>query len=359
MNDEPIRFSKYSDHQQRSGVPLPRERVLKALAFQEADIRPYYIWVDEEMMSPLAEWYGVEDVKKQVISDHTVMTEIKALKHPVDQEHYHDDFGTLWRKVGYSVPHVDKPALLEPSLDGYFFPDLTTDDHFDGLSEWLDLNWDRFKIVQLTELFWERTWSMRGMERIMMDMFDHVPFVDALLDNLEATCMAVIERLLQDYGDKIDAIGFSDDMGGQRNMLISPHTWRRFLKPHQRRFYERIRSAGKIVYLHTCGHVEPIVGELIDIGVNMLQPIQPETMDIFSLKAKYGQHICFAGGISTQHTLPYGTTDQVREETMRCIEVMGKGGGYVVAPAKPILPGVPIENAAALIDTIVGQESIP
>ena len=139
-------------------------------------------------------------------------------------------------------------------------------------------------------------------------------------------------------------------------MLISPEAWRRFLKPHQKRFYDRIRSAGKVVYLHTCGHVEPIVSELIDIGVNMLQPIQPETMDIFSLKAKYGHQLCFAGGISTQHTLPYGTPSQVYEETSRCIEVMGKGGGYIVAPAKPILPGVPIENAVALIDTITMQK---
>jgi uroporphyrinogen decarboxylase len=94
---------------------------------------------------------------------------------------------------------------------------------------------------------------------------------------------------------------------------------------------------------------------LIDIGVNILQPIQPEAMDIFSLKAKYGRQLCFAGGISTQHTLPYGTPNQVREETLRCIEELGKGGGYIVAPAKPILPGVPIDNAVALIDTIVGQ----
>ena len=356
MNKEQSRFTNLAGYSHSSTSHLPRERVWEALAFREADIRPYYIWVDDEMMSPLAKWYGVKDVKKQVICDHTVMKEVKVLNYPAGIDHYVDDFGVLWRKVGYSAPHVEKPALLEPSLDGYSFPDLTSDAHFAGLSEWLHANWDRFKIVQLTELFWERTWSMWGFERIMMDMYDNAPFVDALLENLEATCMAIIERLLHQYGDQIDAIGFSDDMGGQQNMLISPQAWRRFLKPRQQRLYERIRSASKVVYLHSCGHIEPIVGELIDIGVNMLQPIQPETMDIFGLKEKYGRHLCFAGGISTQVTLPYGTPDQVREETSRCIEVLGKGGGYVVAPAKPILPGVPIENAVALIDTIVGQE---
>jgi uroporphyrinogen decarboxylase len=196
---------------------------------------------------------------------------------------------------------------------------------------------------------------MRSMENIMTDLYDHPSFVDELLDGLETVCCAVIDRLVRDYGDRIDAVGFSEDMGTQRGLMISPQSWRRFLKRHQKRMYDKIRSAGKVVYLHSCGNIEPIVGELVDIGVNMLQPIQPEAMDIFALKRRYGTHLCFAGGISTQQTLPYGTPEQVRAEVRTCIETMGQSGGYVVAPAKPILPGVPIANAVALIDTIVGQ----
>lgn len=331
---------------------LPRERVLTALRFQQPDICPYYIWIHEDMIGPLSQHYGVEDIKATVIKDHQVMREILALKEYTAPDTFLDDFGSLWREG--AVLHVERPALTRPTLQGYTFPDLTTDAHFAGLSEWLDTYWDRFKIVQLGMLFFERTWAMRGMEGIMIDMHENPAFVDELLDGLESLCCTVIDRLVADFGDRVDAIGFSDDMGAQRSMLISPKMWRRFLKPHQERMYRRIRDAGKVVYLHTCGHVEPIVGELVDMGVNMLQPIQPESMDIFALKRKYGRHLCFAGGISTQHTLPFGTPDQVRAETRRCIEVMGEGGGYVVAPAKPILPGVPIENAAALINVIVG-----
>jgi len=331
----------------------PRERVLKALRFEQPDICPYYIWVHQDMMAPLAHYYGVDDVKATVIRDHQVMREVLALTQPLSADRYVDEFGTLWRQA--AEPYVERPALSEPTLTGYTFPDLTADAHFAGLDEWLDAYSDRFTIVQLGMLFWERTWAMRGMENIMLDMHDHPRFIDELLDGLEALCMAVIDRLTRDYGQRIDAIGFSEDMGAQHSMLISPAMWRRFLKPHQQRMYARIRRAGKVVYLHSCGHIEPIVGELIDMGVQMLQPIQPESMDIFALKRQYGRHLCFAGGISTQHTLPYGTPDQVRAETRRCIELMGRGGGYVVAPAKPILPGVPLANAVALIDTIVGQ----
>jgi len=167
--------------------------------------------------------------------------------------------------------------------------------------------------------------------------------------------MAVIGRLARDFGDRIDAIGFSDDYGAQNALLISPAHWRRFFKPHLRRMYDRIHAAGKFVYLHSCGHVTPIVGELIELGVDMLQPIQPESMDIFALKREFGRQITFAGGISTQYTLPFGTPQQVRDETLRCLDEMGAGGGYVAAPAKPILPGVPLANAVALLDTLAGQ----
>lgn len=332
---------------------LPRDRVLQALAFEESDICPYYVWIDPVMAGPLADWYGVGDVKDSVITDHQVMREILALRKPLSEDTFVDDFGALWRQG--AVLHVDRPALTEPSLDGYVFPDLTTDAHFAGLSEWLDEHAHRFKIVQLGLLFWERTWAIRGMEEIMMDMHYHPSFVDALMDGLEAMCCDVIDRLVRDYGDRVDAIGFSDDYGGQENLLISPRHWRRFFKPHLQRMYARIRDAGKVVYLHSCGNVEPIVGELVDLGVNMLQPIQPESMDIFALKRNYGRHLCFAGGISTQYTLPFGTPKQVRDETRRCLEEMGRGGGYVAAPAKPILPGVPLENAVALLETLRNQ----
>ncbi|MBM4459561.1 MAG: hypothetical protein FJ011_17680 [Chloroflexi bacterium] len=336
-----------------SSDTLPRCRVLQALRFEQPDICPYYIWVDPEMMAPLARRYGVADVKASVICDHQVMREIAPLRQALSADVFRDDFGAVWQQA--AEMHVTQPTLAEPSLKGYVFPDLTTDAHFAGLGEWLDANWDRFKIVQLGMLFWERTWAMRGMADIMMDLYDAPTFVAELMEGLEGVCNAVIDRLVRDYGDRIDAIGFSDDMGTQRGLQMSPQTWRRFLKPGQKRMYDRIRSAGKVVYLHSCGDVQPIVGELVEMGVNMLQPIQPEAMDIFAVKREFGRRLCFAGGISTQQTLPFGTPAQVRAEVKACIEVMGRGGGYVIAPAKPILPGVPIENAAALIDAIVGQ----
>ena len=331
-----------------------RDRVYTALSFREPDICPYYIWIDPEMMAPLGSHYRDPDFRDNYIRDHTVMTEILALKEPVPGGLSRDDFGAV-RRQG-NIPHLEKPALSGPSLAGYQFPDLTTDEHFNHLDAWLDRCADRFKIVQLGELFFERSWLMRGFENILTDFLENPGFAAELMDNLAETCIRVVDRLVRDYGERIDAIGLSNDSGAEKSMLISPETWRKFVKPGLARICERIRRSGRKTYLHSCGHVTPIIPDLIEIGVEMLQPIQPESMDIFRLKKEFGRDICLVGGISTQRTLPFGTPDDVVREVRKCLEVMAVGGGYILAPAKPILPGVPLDNAVALIDAIVRQE---
>lgn len=331
----------------------PRDRVCTALKFKEPDICPYYIWIDSQMLEPISRHYGVPDVKESVICDHSVMTEILAQQHENPDGTYADEFGTVWRQG--NIPHIERPALTQPTLAGYTFPDLTTPEHYSSLPAWFERYDDRFRIVQLGMLFFERAWCLRGFENLLMDFHESPRFVEPLLDGLEEGCCKVIDHLLANFGEKIDAIGFSDDYGGQETMLLSPTMWRRFLKPHLARMYERIHRGGKKVYLHTCGHVTPIIPDLIEIGVDMLQPIQPETMNIFELKRRFGRDLCLVGGISTQRTLPYGTPDDVRREVRGCLENMARGGGYIIAPAKPILPGVPLENAVALIDAITGR----
>ena len=337
----------------------PRDIVQKTIRYEDVPVCPYYVWVHPEMAPPLARHYGTDaffgpaDKTQSFTGSYTVMTEINALPVWDDGERYVDDYGVEYRRG--STLHVDRPALPEPTLKGYEFPDLTTDRHFSGLDEWLDEQADRFRIVQLGMMHFERSWGMRGMEEILVDMSDNPAFVDELMDGLEAVCMRVIDRLVREFGDRIDAIGLTDDYGTQTSLLISPEQWRRFIKPHVRRMYDRIHSADKLVYMPSCGHVLPIIDDLIDVGGNILQPVQPEAMDVLEVKRRFGDRVCLMGGISTQHTLPYGTPDEVRAEVHHCLEHLGAGGGYIAAPAKPILPGVPIENAIALIDSLVHQ----
>lgn len=336
-----------------------RDAVYASLRFEQPEHCPYYIWVDDQMVSSLASRYGEEQfigapgTTRTFAGSYTAMTEVVALPVEDKGETYVDEFGAMIRR-GAELGLV-RPALSAPSLSGYRFPDLSSDAHFAHLDAWTETHAERFKIVQLGMLFFERTWFMRGMQEIMMDFCLHPTFVHELLDGLEAVCAKLIDRLLRDYGDRIDAVGMSEDYGSQRSLLVNPQHWRQFVKPRLARLVGQIRGAGKQAYIHSCGHVLPLVGDLVEIGVTMLQPLQPEAMDIFEVKRRFGKNLCLMGGISTQQTLHHGTVEDVRQEVRVCLERMAAGGGYVMAPAKPILVGVPVENAVALIDAFVQQ----
>ena len=337
-----------------------RDVVLRAMRFEQTETCPYYIWVDADMVDALDEIYGRDRFLGPAGGTHTfdgsytAMMDLHALPISEEGEYFEDEYGTKLRRG--SILHLEAPALAGPSLAGYTFPDLATDVHLAGLDSWAQTHAARFRIFQLGMLFWERTWFMRGMEEIMVDFHEHPGFVEELLDGLAEVCLRVIDRLLGEHGDRIDAIGFSEDYGTETSMLMSPETWRHFIKPRLARMCERIKQGGKYVYLHSCGHVRPIIGDLVEVGVDILQPIQPEAMDIFEIKRTFGRELCLMGGISTQQTLPDGTPEQVQREVAACLEHMAAGGGYIMAPAKPIMACVPMTNARALIDAFLAQD---
>lgn len=305
------------------------------------------------MIQPLADHYDNPGYRDNYIIDHSVMTEIRAATTEYPGGEIHDEFGCVWRQG--AALHLEKPPLPSPSLSGYAFPDLSTPDHYADVAHWGEKYHDRFKIVQLGMMFFERSWMLRGFENLFMDLYDRPRFVDELFSHLEAVCNGVIDHLLAHHSDQIDAIGFSEDYGSETNVLLSPDIWVRHLAPVLKRMFARIHAGGKYVYVHSCGHVEPLVPLLADIGMDLLQPIQPEANDIFKLKELHGDRIVLVGGIGTQRTLPFGTPDEVRREVQNALERMNIDGGYILAPAKPILPGVPLENAVALVDSIVRQ----
>lgn len=332
-----------------------RERVFQTLGFTEPDLCPYYIWIDPEMEKPIADHYNDPCFRKTIIQDHVVMGEIRALEHPVENGLYQDDFGVILKQG--NIPHVEKPALTEPDLKGYTFPDLTSEKHLGHIKPWAEENKDRFRIVNLVEMFSERTWFIRGFEESMTDYYLNHRFVEELLDRLLEVCLRTVEAVLERFGDQIDAVGMTEDAGAENSMILGPDLWREMIKPRLARIYSRIRRAGKKCYFHSCGYIRPIIPDLIDIGIDMIQPLQPEAMDIFELKREFGKDLCLVGGISTQKTLPFGTPQDVTNEVNLCLEKMAVGGGYILAPAKPILPGVPVDNAVALIDRFVKQKS--
>jgi uroporphyrinogen-III decarboxylase len=163
--------------------------------------------------------------------------------------------------------------------------------------------------------------------------------------------LTVTQRLAQ-LG--VDMIWLGDDMGGQSSMLMSPAMWRRYFKPRLANLIAALRAINphlKIAY-HTDGVVYPIIPDLIEIGIDILNPIQPAAMDPVKLKTEYGDRLCFWGSLDIQHTLPFGTPAEVRNEVITRLKTIGRGGGLIIGPTHNLQLDTPLENFWAMVDTI-------
>jgi uroporphyrinogen decarboxylase len=154
---------------------------------------------------------------------------------------------------------------------------------------------------------------------------------------------------------EIDGVMFGDDWGQQSGMIMGPKLWRRFLKPRLAKMYKKVKDAGLFVFIHSCGDVTEVFPDLIEIGLDVFNPIQPEVIDVYEIKKKYGDKLSFFGGISTQKLLPYGTPDDVKREVRKFAKEIGNNGGYIIAPAHATPGDVPVENIIALIEAVQNQ----
>ncbi len=194
-------------------------------------------------------------------------------------------------------------------------------------------------------------WTLRGVQNLLMDFHDHPKFVRELLNTIADYNIAQMKEALK---FDIDAVYFGDDWGQQRGLQMGPKLWREFIYPILEHMVRAVREGGKYVFIHSCGDVDELFDDLIDIGVNCFNPFQPEVMDVSTLFQKYRRRLIFHGGLSTQKTLPYGTIEQVRAETRRLLQ-MGREGGYIFAPAHDVEGDVPLENILAFIELLLGQ----
>ncbi|MGE5406385.1 MAG: uroporphyrinogen decarboxylase family protein, partial [Methanosarcina sp.] len=153
----------------------------------------------------------------------------------------------------------------------------------------------------------------------------------------------------------IDAFHYGDDWGQQYGLIMGIELWRKFFRPRLRKLYDEVHKAGLPVSIHSCGDISEIIPDLIEMGVNMITPLQAEALDFKYLKKEYGRNLTFWGGVSTQKTFPYGTPADVRAEVRERIKVLGTGGGYIIAPSHELQGDVPLENMLAFIDEVQNQ----
>ena len=336
-----------------------KERVTAQIEHQETDWIPYTLELEEDVPEALDIYYGSRHWRTSLKSSivRLPLPGEGLMGEDIQEKYFTDIYGTRWR-MDVRPFHLEVPAMREPSLDGYRWPEM--DEVFD--TDWdlqarraIEENKDRFIVGILGFGLFERTWTLRGFENILSDCILEEDFYDELVEKLAIHQMAIVARILE---LPVDGIMFSDDWGYQKGVLIGAERWRRFLKPRLARMYQQVHEGGRYTLSHCCGSVAEIMPDLIEIGLDVLESVQPEAVDMnpYKLKQRFGSHITFWGGLGSQSTIQYGPPGAIKTEIDKLCREMGVGGGYILAPAKAIQPGTPVENAAAVVEAFLAQD---
>jgi uroporphyrinogen decarboxylase len=335
-----------------------RERVLMALSHEQPDRVPRDFWAEEPAWHRLLAHVGYRE-RERLLRQLGIDIRHLDAQGPAERSLGEGVFQNFWgeRYLYQATPwgpmREDIPGALAHAqnlTDLEAFPWPTPDDRdYSSLGQQVAQH-EEFALVYGFADVWQRPALVRGWEGMFCDMAanpDHVHFL----------CRRFTDFYLEDYtraaeatDGRIDLYLLISDLGSQRGPLISLPMFRRFVAPYLREMARHIHSLGGRVLYHSCGAIGPFIPDLIGLGVDVLDPIQPVSPDLAPerLKAQYGGRLCFHGGIDMQKLLPFGTPEQVRAEAQRYAEVLGQGGGYLLGPAHLFQPDVPPENVLAV-----------
>jgi uroporphyrinogen decarboxylase len=373
----------------------PRERVLTALDHEEPDRVPLFMGASgaTSMLTPLYEQFkrrfGIDGptrflhrATQQVMIDERLRDRLGAdgqpilpspppntLARDVSEDCLIDAFGTTWRRRPGNIyfeihDHALRNATID-DLERYPWPDLAHPSRFQGLREQAKALQEAGQAVLLfggAGIF-SPAYELRGVEQLLFDLAGNEEFATALFTKLEELVCAAQRAALSEVGEYVDIVVTGDDVATQAGPMMSPAMYRRLVKPHHARMFAAIRENTKAkIYLHSCGNVYRLIGDFIEIGVDLLNPVQVsagEMGDTARLKREFGDRLSFCGGIDTQQVLPFGSPADVRAEVRRRIGDLAPGGGYIAAAVHCLQPDVSMENVLAMCDEVMKAGRYP
>lgn len=333
-----------------------RETVIRALQHKETPIIPYHAEFTMQEYENMINYTKNKNFFQKYDSFLHCMaywgypTELKDKK-----EYFIDDFGVIWNRSGVDkdIGVVDNPIIAEPDITLYKEPFLNEKLIRQQCEQIIATKQDKFCFAGIGFTMFERLWSYVGMENALVYMLTDKQFVHDLLDKICEFNLKVID-IFNEY--PFDAMYFGDDWGQQKGMIMGAPLWREFIKPRMAKLYARAKLNGKFILQHSCGDIHEIFDDLIDIGLDCYQTVQPEIYDLASIKEKYGGKLSFWGGISTQVDLPYKKPDEIRKIVRNTMKIMRKNGGYILAPTHAIPQDVPPENVIAMLEEFINQD---
>jgi uroporphyrinogen decarboxylase len=363
-----------------------RERVLKVLDHREADRVPVIMCGNHAGISKLAyeklcRYLGIVDPSPRLVDrvQQIVEPDEQMLrKLGVDFRFIYSKAPMNWRPVEYSddsfrdewgirsrrppggfwydmVDHPLQEANIE-DLDNYQWPDAMDNGRFEGLEKEAKRLYEETDYALATSLsgsIYELSWYLRSLPKFTFDLYWNPKFAEKLMDKILDFNLAFFDRLLDSVGRYIQIVFVGDDLAEQRGPAINPEIYRSLIKPRHNKLYQLIKRKADIkLCYHSCGSVVPFIDDLVEIGVDILTPIQVSAanMDTKRLKNDFGDRISFLGGIDTQGVLPFGSVDDVRDEVKRRIEDLAPAGGYILGAVHNIQPEVPPENIFSMFD---------
>jgi len=270
-----------------------------------------------------------------------------------------DDWGVKWKQgeeeAGAGLP-ITHPIEKPEDIEDYPFPDPEASGLTDPALEKIS-GLDRDSTLVFGDNGWglfERAWILVGMDRFLMWTYREPESVRSLLEKIAAVKLKVTERLIDEVG--VDGIRYGDDWGGESELMMGPKIWRKFIKPQQRQLYSICKENDSLVMQHADGHIEEIIPDLIEMGLDLLNPLQPECNDVETVKRKFGDRLSFHGAVGSR-ILDNGTPADVRKEVETRVNQLSGGGGYVLAPAHAY--SYSQENVDAFRDAAVEYGKIP
>lgn len=365
-----------------------RKRIQVALDHQEPDQVPLDFGTGgntspvPEVYEKLAALYGIEYrlhlvphmMRLAVVAEHILekldidtrpiyMNPVKGSLRPCSEPGYfYDEWGVKWREfdangVLYREPAespLEKAGIAD--LDSYpWWPDPYDPKRYLGVKEHAEKMYAETDYALIGcpafNSVWERAYLLCGFNRMLESLLIDPDFAHAVFRKITGIITASLEKYLDLAGQVIQVVKIGDDLGAQDNSLMSPATYRKMIKPYHQEIFHLIKTRSSArVFLHTCGSIYKLLPELVDAGVDILNPVQVSAkgMDTKRLKAEFGDRLTYWGAIDTQHVLPHGSVDDVRLEVLQRIADLGPGGGYVVAPVHNVQGDVPAENVVAM-----------
>lgn len=353
-----------------------RERVLRTIRREETDRIPLDGSFHPLIWERLKEYYGTNDDEmvwdnlgidfRRISMEPSLQFKKRASPSPISlpdigegenklviyfsDNVFEDEWGVRRQltNTGQFWRYVYHPLSNARSVNEYIFPDIELPERFDEIERGIKKYNHKYIISVEMWNFFKHAWELRSFENFLSDLYINPGFVNELLDKLLEFKVKQARKLAKIGVDIIEVAG---DIGMQSAMMLSPKLWRKYFKPRLRKLVQETKRIRDVYFLfHSDGYIKPVISDIIEIGFDILDPIQPECMNPAEIKKLYGEKITLHGTISLQRTLPRGGKEDVRREVISRIEKCGEGGGLILAPSNTVTPDVPIENIIALYE---------